>query len=373
MSRHLHIVSFNVPYPADYGGVIDVYHKVRRLSEEGVKVHLHCFTYGRSESPDLERYCEEVRYYGRNMSPVLWAFDRRPFIVSSRHCRSLLRDLESDSHPILLEGLHCCDVLQYIKSRDPGRRVIVRAHNVEHDYYEALSNVEESLLRRLYLHWEARRLKRYEPVLAKADEIWSITEKDKSYFKYRNYCDTVRLIPAFHASDKVISRLGQGRYWLYHGNLSVGENVEAVHHLLSVLGPHTEWQGVVAGRAPSPSLAKEISRYPHIVMRPDPSESDMSHLVAGSQVCVLFTEQSTGLKLKLLRSLYEGRFCLVNDKMVEGTGLECLCEVSDWDGLVGSMAALMDTPFLESHRLKREILLKQQAERDELSNFLDTL
>ena len=50
MNKHLHIVSFDVPYPPDYGGAIDVYYKLKALHEEGIKIYLHCFEYGRGES-----------------------------------------------------------------------------------------------------------------------------------------------------------------------------------------------------------------------------------------------------------------------------------------------------------------------------------
>ena len=32
----LHLVSFDVPYPPDYGGVIDVYNKIKTLYQVGV-------------------------------------------------------------------------------------------------------------------------------------------------------------------------------------------------------------------------------------------------------------------------------------------------------------------------------------------------
>ena len=35
---HIHIVSFDIPYPANYGGVIDVFFKAKFLAEKGVKV-----------------------------------------------------------------------------------------------------------------------------------------------------------------------------------------------------------------------------------------------------------------------------------------------------------------------------------------------
>ncbi len=49
--KHLHIISFDIPYPPNYGGVIDVYFKIRTLHELGIKIHLHCFEYpGRDRS-----------------------------------------------------------------------------------------------------------------------------------------------------------------------------------------------------------------------------------------------------------------------------------------------------------------------------------
>jgi hypothetical protein len=55
----------------------------------------------------------------------------------------------------------------------------------------------------------------------------------------------------------------------------------------------------------------------------------MFELIQNAQVNILITFQATGLKLKLLNTLYQGRFCLVNPAMVQGTGLEGLCTVAD--------------------------------------------
>ena len=40
MDKYLNIVSFNIPYPANYGGVIDVYYKLEALHACGVKLIL---------------------------------------------------------------------------------------------------------------------------------------------------------------------------------------------------------------------------------------------------------------------------------------------------------------------------------------------
>ena len=83
LNKKLHIVSFDIPFPADYGGVVDVYHKVKALKKIGISVHLHCFEYGRQKSPELLEVCAKVSYYKRNRS-LLALLSATPFIVKSR-------------------------------------------------------------------------------------------------------------------------------------------------------------------------------------------------------------------------------------------------------------------------------------------------
>jgi hypothetical protein len=55
-----------VPFPADYGGAIEEFYKIKSLHAAGVKIYLHCFVYsGRTKQKELEKYCEQVFYYER--------------------------------------------------------------------------------------------------------------------------------------------------------------------------------------------------------------------------------------------------------------------------------------------------------------------
>jgi hypothetical protein len=67
----LHIISFDVPFPPDYGGVMDVYYKMKALSEEGVRIILHCYEYGRKASSELTFLADEVYYYPRKTTKSL--------------------------------------------------------------------------------------------------------------------------------------------------------------------------------------------------------------------------------------------------------------------------------------------------------------
>jgi hypothetical protein len=52
---------------------------------------------------------------------------------------------------------------------------------------------------------------------------------------------------------------------------------------------------------------------------------EIIQLVRQAQINILVTKQATGIKLKLLAALFNGRFCVVNKEMVVDTGLEPYC------------------------------------------------
>ena len=351
---HLHIIAFDVPYPANYGGVIDVFYRVKALSEAGVKVHLHCFEYGRGEQETLKR-CYEVKYYKRDTSFVK-QLSLTPFIVNSRRSEALVQDLLKDNYPILCEGLHTTAVL--LDKRLRNRKIYVRAHNVEHDYYNGLGDAERCGWKRLFYHAEARKLRRYEPILRKAADIFAISQQDADYFSKKYGKAT--LVPGFNSVDSVCSETGRGEYVLYHGNLSVRENEDAAKWLIENVFAELDLHCIVSGLEPSEKLIKLAEQYSNVTLVANPDDAEMIDLLRQAQVNILVTNQPTGLKLKLLNALYNGRFCLVNSDMVKGTSLESLCVVADEpEQMITEIKRLMEEDFTEDDIEERDAQMRQ--------------
>lgn len=351
---HLHIVSFNVPLPADYGGVIDVYHRIRALSEAGLHLHLHCYTYGRDAAPQLGQICDEVRYYPRETG---WRhqWERRPYIAASRCSAELLGRLRQDNHPILLEGLHNGWLLERLAGND--RKIFVRAHNIEHDYYNALASAEPIGWKRLFFRIEAAKLKHYESVLKKASAVLAISECDAAHFRQIG-CRRVLLMPPAHGHGKVTARPGRGDFALYHGNLSVPENKHAVEYLLENILYDSPCDFVVAGRDPSQALKSRIASHPRARLVANPDNDELKALLREAQVNLLYTDQATGVKLKLLNALYEGRYCLANSTMVQGTGLAGACQVADTPhDMRQQLIRLMSADFTSDELARRQQIL----------------
>lgn len=367
--KNIHVIAFNVPFPADYGGVIDVFYRLDAMFKAGVKIHLHCFEYGRSKSKELNQICETVHYYPRSKS-FIHQLSNLPFIVKTRSDNQLLHNLLYDDYPIFFEGLHCCYFLNHPKLKK--RKKIVRSHNVEHDYYQNLSNKTNKHKEKLFFKVEAFRLKRFESILKKASYIAAISETDKSYFE-KKYGNTF-LLPPSHPNNKVKIKSGIGNYILYHGNLSVQENEEAVLYLLNEIAPHISYDLIVAGKNPSKKIIQKAELLSNVELISNPSFEKMNDLLAEAQINLLPTFQATGFKLKLLNALFNGRFCIGTPELVEGTGLDQLCVIThSVDSMLSEINRLFVCEFSIDEIEKRKALLKNHSNSAVISVLLDLL
>ncbi len=320
MENRIHIVSFNIPYPPDYGGVIDVYYKIKALYEKNVEIILHCFEYGREQTDELNKLCYKVHYYNRPKS-FFYALKSLPFIVATRNSKDLKNNLLEDNYPIIFEGLHSTYFIPELILNN--RNIIVRTHNIEHNYYRGLAKAETNILKKIFYNIESKKLKSYESILRLVKHIAAISPKDKEYFSYK-YGHTV-LIPAFHSHDDVEIKSGKGEYVLFQGDLSVSDNVKSVLFLINEVFNSLNVPFIIAGKNPNKRIFSAINSNQNIKLIANPDEFQMNELLANAHVNILTTFHSSGVKLKLLSALYRGRHCLVNNLMAENTGLEGLC------------------------------------------------
>jgi hypothetical protein len=93
----------------------------------------------------------------------------------------------------------------------------------------------------------------------------------------------------------------------------------------------------------------------------NPNKHHMNLLIREAQINILPTFQATGVKLKLINSLYIGRHCLVNPKMIEPTpNLEELCVICDSpDHFITKIREYMEKPFNREMAQKRQDILSK--------------
>jgi hypothetical protein len=360
-AKHLHIVSFTVPYPVDYGGVYDLFFKIRALNQAGVRLHLHCFTTGKT-APELSNYCDSVHYYKRNvgLAGMSW---KLPYIVKTRLSEELDRNLKKDDFPILIEGVHSSGFL--LQDGFRNRNIALRLHNVEHIYYDCLKATTRSFVKRIYYRNESCSLLEYERwLLPKVSRVFCVSLQDKKYCEERFKLQNTSLLPVF-CKFPLDLLSGTGCFCLYHGNLSVDENEAAVFWLMQQVFSTIDVPLIIAGKNPSRHLQRKVATHSNVSLVADPSEQVLHDLIQKAQCHVLPSANQTGIKLKLIHALHSGRHCIVNRAAVEGSALSELCVVADdaWS----FAQAVWDhyrVPFTDEDIEKRKLTLQRIFDED---------
>lgn len=355
MDKHLHIVCLEIPYPVDYGGVVDLFCKIRSLHQLGVKIHLHCFTKNRTPQDELNKYCQTVNYYRRKTNSNSFSF-RLPFIVKSRINEELIGNLQKDNYPVLLEGIHCT---YYLKTGQlNNRKIIVRLHNAEFAYYRQLAKHEKNIFKRFYYLNESRLLKKYEKAIAAKATFLAVSKQDVDLYK-QEFNAFINYLPVFLPYILAVGKEGKGCFCLYHGNLAINENEEAVIWLLKNVFSKLNLPFVIAGKDPSAKLQQLAQAHQHTCLVANPTDKEMQDMICKAHVHVLPSFNNTGIKLKLLNAIFNGRHCLVNKAGVEGSGLESFCHIAeDAKGFKNKIEELYTQPFTEQEAQKRQGLLQ---------------
>jgi Glycosyl transferases group 1 len=356
LDKHLHIVCFDVPCPADYGGVIDLFYRIKSLHQQGVIINLHCFTKNRKPQNELNKYCETVNYYQRKNYSSGFSLTL-PFIVGSRINDELINNLNKDNHPVLLEGIHCTYYLH--NGQLNNRKVLVRLHNTEFEYYRQLARQEANWVKKLYYRHESFLLKKYEKSLADKATFLAISRQDVLFYQLQFNAASVFYLPAFLPYTLAVGAAGKGCFCLYHGNLSINENEKAATWLLQNVFSKLAIPFVITGKNPTKKLQQLAHNHQHTCLVANPTHKEMQDMIGKAHVHVLPSFNNTGVKLKLLNAVFNGRHCLVNKAGVAGSELETYCHIADDAfSFQKQIEALYLQPFTEQQMQQRQQLLQ---------------
>ena len=79
----------------------------------------------------------------------------------------------------------------------------------------------------------------------------------------------------------------------------------------------------------------------------------------------------SGIKLKLLNALYNGRFCIANNDTISGSGLNELCTIANTPSeFINSIETLMDKDFLQEEIEYRKHVLTKKFNNQENAELL---
>ena len=244
------------PFPLKDGESIAVNGLSRALAGLGAEVWLlamntrrHFFAQADTRPLGLAHYADvravEVDNRIRLVDAFLNLFSSQSYHVSrfisadfERALINLLQEREFDI--IQLETLYLAPYIPAIR-RYSSARIVMRAHNVEHEVWERVTRNTRQGPRRWYLQYLTGKLKRFElEKLGEYDFLAAITRRDLDHFQVMGYegpcqaapigLDASGYVPDYEAFDRPISQA-------FIGSLDWAPNLEGLTWFLSQVWP----------------------------------------------------------------------------------------------------------------------------------------
>lgn len=353
--KALHIVSFDNPFPPVYGGVIEVFFKIKPLFDLGIRIHFHCFVdVIPDENPALESITEKVYYYQNNKNPFYF-FSKLPFSVISRNHKNLLQNIQNIDAPILFEGLK--PTFLVYKKLLFSKRTILRLHNIEHDYFNGIASSEKNMFRKWLFKMEARKYKCYEAVISEFDQIITLSKFENNYIN--DQFGKASYIPVFHGNQKVKPLEGIGKYAIYHGDLRMSDNIRTVLMLIEIFKEIPDFELIIASNSNQKFINKKIGNLKNVRYVPIQNFEHLEQLLMDAQINLVFSFQKSGTKLKLMNSLYNSRFCIINDNIMDDENVTQLCEFANTKAEIMNKIQLLKKRSFTDYERRHEVLETQ--------------
>jgi len=200
--------------------------------------------------------------------------------------------------------------------------------------------------------------------ILQANYILTLSTVEKKYFADKYGKDKTVYVPLFFQNQLITSTVQTEMkpFVLYHGDLSTPENRKAAAFLIhSVASKDKNISWIFAGLNPQKDLLQLAEKYKNVTVLANLSEEKMSQLIREASVHVLFTNQVSGVKVKLLHALDNGQHCLANKEMVEGSGLEKLCRIisNQPDEILENIRECLRKPLSETEIINRKATFHQ--------------
>ena len=323
-----------VPYPANDGGSAVMLATLNALRGAGHDVVVAALNTDKHHSPPEELQRLSPIYTVDIDTSIRWTaalsnvlFSRLPYNVSrflsedfSKTLKNLVKAEAYDA--ILFEGTYTALYAPAVRAQTRAP-LFLRAHNVENLIWRRMATAEKNVFKKWFFRHLSGRIKRFEAEnLPFFDGVIAITENDEREFRRMGYGGETTVVPAtanlerfsFQKPDAGSRKVG------FLGSLDWAPNVEGLVWFVEKVWPwvRDRVRGVefhVAGRNPSPGLAKRLSA-PGVVFHgqvDDPVEYLRSF---GVTVAPLWS--GGGMRVKIVEQMALGKAVVATSVGAEG-------------------------------------------------------
>lgn len=328
------------PYPPNDGSSIAIYNMSLGLVSQNVDLQILTLNtkkhYKASESiPESFRKSTNYQAFDIDTNPTFWGalktlFTKKSYFISRFHHVDFEKKLsavlrEENFDIVQLEGLFMCSYIPLIKKFCTSK-IVLRAHNVEHLIWERHIQNTGSFLKKMYLKFESKKLKKIElEAFSTVDAIVPITPKDSFFIK--QYCHTPShtALTGTNISDYDLKKSSDfNNLSLFHfGSMDWIPNQEAVDWFLSKCWENIKREVpnvkfIIAGRN-IPNRYKQLTDASLVIEENVPNSADV---YLKYNIMVVPVLSGSGLRIKIVEGLCFGK-AIVSTK-IGAEGIDCI-------------------------------------------------
>ena len=329
------VLSNKNPFPPRDGGELAIRNMIQEMVEYGHEVSFLMMTtskHHKKNSPDIDSINAHNVFVNTEIRPMklLWNyfFGSMPYIaerfVNVTFAERLIDLLYSKRFDIVqLEGLYLAPYIDTIRQVSQAK-IVLRAHNVEHEIWQRNSELEKNSIKRLYLKSMAKRLKKFElQALLKIDGLLPITDRDEKKLRDLGYGKLSLTIPFgikaknYHIKPLHIDKISVG----YIGALDWFPNreglvwfLENVWQKIRTLAPKLEFH--IAGRNADMELKRLINSFPSVQFHREVESAQ--DFIQEHPIMVVPLFSGSGMRVKIVEGMLLNRAMVVTPIATEG-------------------------------------------------------
>ncbi len=308
-----HFIALDNPFIPNYGGTWDIHYRLKWFISYNLIHKVYFFQKSEIKQHEIKPYHFPIYPIKRNMNLLNW-LSIIPFTILSRKSDFLWNELIKDHYPIWLEGIHTSYFLPKIKKIQPYRKVFIRVHNYESQYYRELSQFSFSYYQKIFYFTESLKLHQWETrIWSLADKLFCISEKETELIKFINpKCFFLTsFVPNNHIWD---FQLPNKPYRLvFHGNFDVVSNQKSAYWLINFKKVYPEYRIALYGN--------NARLFSNCLVEILDNNLPLEEQLIENDIFVLPVFQETGVKIKFLESFRMGKPVITTKQAFEGTGI----------------------------------------------------
>ncbi len=351
MRKKILVVCPFFPYPTTFGGVFDIWERIKGLSQLECEIDL---LYTSKYIPP-----EEDIKYVKNFVNEVYGVNRKnkwhhvlqfiPLQVASRKGLKKV-NLNKTYDEVILETEAVGAVLKNKTLK--SNRKILRVHNDESIYFKNLGKSSRNIFKKVFYYQEGIKFIYYSKKIFKNfDRLWYISSKEEEKFRKRTQKQNSVYLPA-PINDKFISKKPLNKNVLFLGAIYLTNNFEAVKWYLDnvheeLCRTYKDYTFTICGSTGDLTedyFSEKFMRYEKVKVFFNVKELD--NIYSSAAVFVNPMLHGAGVKLKSINAIVNGLPLVATSVGSEGIGLvdqEMFCLANSPDQFVNSLKFLLES------------------------------